>query len=403
MNNQLPPGKFGVPIIGETLNLVLNQTSFSRKRYQKYNSDIFKTCIFGQKFIFVRGEHYCQFVLQNENQYFQNSPLPNIKKLFGENALSNQTGEVHQKRRKILKEVFTNKYFDIQKKTIQKNTEEYFQKWEKDLSFEWYPELRNYAFDIACALIIGETNPDLNRELKQWSQGLFTFNPRVVNKALKSRSNILSSLDQIIATPETREESALTLMLEAEVEGEKLNVEEIKDQLLNLLAAGHETLASALTAICLVIGKNPSLKEQIKKEGEEYQTKVIKEILRQYPPVAGGFRRIIENCSFNGYSFPKDWGLIYEIKETHYSDFTQPEQFNPERFQERKHIPSFIPFGDGKRRCLGEQLAYLEMKLFTQYLVNYNWEILPSQDLTIQTTPFPHPKDNLKVTLTTKS
>lgn len=399
MNNQLPPGQFGLPIIGETLNLVLNQTFFSKKRYQQYETDIFKTSIFGQKFIFVRGEYYCQFVLQNENKYFQSSPLPNIKKLFGENALSNQTGELHTKRRKILKQVFTNKYLDIQEKTIQANTEQYFKKWEKDQTFEWYPELRNYAFDIACSLIIGETNSDLNRELKQWSQGLFTFNPRVVKRALKSRSNILSSLDQIIASAEDRNESALTLMLEAEVEGEKLEVEEIKDQLLNLLAAGHETLASGLTSICLVLGKNPSLKEQIRKEGEEYQTKVIKETLRQYPPVAGGFRRIIEDCSFNGYNFPKDWGLIYEIKETHYSDFLQPEQFDPERFQNPRNPYGFIPFGDGERRCLGERLAYLEMKLFTQYLVNYNWEILPKQDLTIQTTPFPHPKDNLKVTL----
>ena len=399
MNNQLPPGQFGLPIIGETLNLVLNQTFFSKKRYQQYETDIFKTSIFGQKFIFVRGEYYCQFVLQNENKYFQSSPLPNIKKLFGENALSNQTGELHTKRRKILKQVFTNKYLDIQKKTIQSNTEQYFKKWEKEQTFEWYPELRNYAFDIACSLIIGETNSDLNRELKQWSQGLFTFNPRVVKRALKSRSNILSSLDQIIASAEDRNESALTLMLEAEVEGEKLEVEEIKDQLLNLLAAGHETLASGLTSICLVLGKNPSLKEQIRKEGEEYQTKLIKETLRQYPPVAGGFRRIIEDCSFNGYNFPKDWGLIYEIKETHYSDFLQPEQFDPERFQNPRNPYGFIPFGDGERRCLGERLAYLEMKLFTQYLVNYNWEILPKQDLTIQTTPFPHPKDNLKVTL----
>lgn len=399
MNNQLPPGQFGLPIIGETLNLVLNQTFFSKKRYQQYETDIFKTSIFGQKFIFVRGEHYCQFVLQNENKYFQSSPLPNIKKLFGENALSNQTGELHTKRRKILKQVFTNKYLDIQEKTIQANTEQYFKKWEKEQTFEWYPELRNYAFDIACSLIIGETNSDLNRELKQWSQGLFTFNPRVVKRALKSRSNILSSLDQIIASAGDRNESALTLMLEAEVEGEKLEVEEIKDQLLNLLAAGHETLASGLTSICLVLGKNPSLKEQIRKEGEEYQTKLIKETLRQYPPVAGGFRRIIEDCSFNGYKFPKDWGLIYEIKETHYSDFLQPEQFDPERFQNPRNPYGFIPFGDGERRCLGERLAYLEMKLFTQYLVNYNWEILPKQDLTIQTTPFPHPKDNLKVTL----
>lgn len=399
MNNQLPPGQFGLPIIGETLNLVLNQTFFSKKRYQQYETDIFKTSIFGQKFIFVRGEYYCQFVLQNENKYFQSSPLPNIKKLFGENALSNQTGELHTKRRKILKQVFTNKYLDIQKKTIQANTEQYFKKWEKEQTFEWYPELRNYAFDIACSLIIGETNSDLNRELKQWSQGLFTFNPRVVKRALKSRSNILSSLDQIIASAGDRNESALTLMLEAEVEGEKLEVEEIKDQLLNLLAAGHETLASGLTSICLVLGKNPSLKEQIRKEGEEYQTKLIKETLRQYPPVAGGFRRIIEDCSFNGYNFPKDWGLIYEIKETHYSDFLQPEQFDPERFQNPRNPYGFIPFGDGERRCLGERLAYLEMKLFTQYLVNYNWEILPKQDLTIQTTPFPHPKDNLKVTL----
>ena len=133
-----------------------------------------------------------------------------------------------------------------------------------------------------------------------------------------------------------------------------------------------------------------------------YLEKVLKEVLRKIPPVGGGFRKVIKECSFNGYLFPKGWQVIYQISLTHQEPelFTSPARFNPERFSSTSpdSFASYIPFGGGRRRCLGESLARLEMKIFAANLVrNYNWELIKNQDLNIEFFPFPHPRDNLKV------
>ena len=83
--------------------------------------------------------------------------------------------------------------------------------------------------------------------------------------------------------------------------------------------------------------------------------------------------------------------------------YTQPELFDPERFNpqraEDKAKPfSYVAFGGGVRECLGREFAKLEMKLFTALLVrDYQWELLPEQDLGMVTVPTPHPRDGLRV------
>ena len=132
-----------------------------------------------------------------------------------------------------------------------------------------------------------------------------------------------------------------------------------------------------------------------------YLDQVLREVLRLIPPVAGGFRKIIRTCDFNGYRFPEGWNVLYEILLTHQdsSIYAQPNQFNPERETEDTSKPfNYLPFGGGVRECIGKEFARLEMKLFAAHLVrDYSWELLSSQNLEMILIPVPHPKDGLKV------
>ncbi|WP_036488251.1 cytochrome P450 [Myxosarcina sp. GI1] len=426
-----PPGSFGLPFLGEAIDFVVsNPQNFAKKRHQKYGS-IFKTSIFGQPTIFVSGIEACRFVLSNENVYFQNDMLPNMKTLIGSSALTTQTASIHKNRKQILQKLFSRQYLNEQTETIQAITQNYCQRWEKLGKFAWYYELQNYSFDIAGKLFIGEdfaSSSSLGNLYKIWSEGLFSFSPNFpwtkLGRALRSREKILQQLEKIISqrikiNNIDRYQDALSLLLQARDEdGNSLSSIEIKEQILNLLSAGHGTLASALTSFCLLLAKNPEILVKCRQEQQQlnlssslslenlqkmiYLEKVLKEVLRKIPPVGGGFRKVIRKCSFDECLFPKDWQVIYQISLTHQepSLFAFADTFDPERFNSinQDSVESYIPFGGGRRRCLGENLARLEMKIFAAILIReYDWELTKNQNLKIVQTPFPHPRSGLKV------
>nr|WP_265579869.1 cytochrome P450 [Romeria gracilis] len=206
-------------------------------------------------------------------------------------------------------------------------------------------------------------------------------------------------------------------MLEAEDEsGQRLGIEELKDQLLLLLFAGHETLTSALASFCLLLAQHPEVKAKARCEQAQFQTaelsleslkqmtyldSVLKEVLRLIAPVGGGFRKVAKTCELGEYTLPEGWTVLYSINLTHLDSeiFPNPERFEPERFRDRSPEPfSYLPCGGGVRECLGKEFARLEMKLFAaQLLRQYDWELLPNQDLELKTIPTPRPKDGLKV------
>lgn len=426
----LPPGSLGLPIIGETPSFLMDP-KFAEKRHQQYGS-IFKTNIFGSPTIYVRGRESVGFILTNENKYFINNLLPNIKALLGPLSLSQQTGAEHMNRRKLLYQAFQPRTLVGYVNVMEEITQRYLCRWVELGTFTWYPELRNYTFDIACKLLVGldfASQTPLGHLFETWSAGLFAFSPPLpwtkLGRALRSRQQLLDQLEAIIRQRQqelhTNEDALSLLLLARDEQGNSLSLEELKDQVLMLLFAGHETLTSALASFCLLLSQHPLVLAQCRSEQQHlgkfekltsdnlkqmsYLEQVLKEVLRLIPPVGGGFRKVICSCEFNGYKFPQDWNVIYQIPLTHQdsSTYFQPEQFDPERFSPKRVEDagkpfSYVPFGGGMRECLGKEFARLEMKLFAAHLVqDYVWELLPSQSTEMITVPVPRPKDGLKV------
>jgi cytochrome P450 len=245
-----------------------------------------------------------------------------------------------------------------------------------------------------------------------------------------AKTNSFSSLPQLLAQIESiirqRQASespptdALGLLLQATEEaGNSLSLEELKDQILTLLFAGHETLTSAIASFCLLTAQHPEVLTKLRAEQEKflpaepltleqlkqmtYLEQVLKEVLRFVPPVGGGFRRVVETCNFNGYRLPQGWNILYQIGPTHQDDriYPDPDRFDPDRFSEKAIAEQkfgYVPFGGGFRECLGKEFARLEMKIFAVRLLRgYDWQLLPEQNLEMSVIPTPHPIDGLQV------
>lgn len=426
----LPPGHFGLPLIGETIAF-LRDRDFAEKRQKKYGS-IFKTRLFGQPTVMVMGPDANRFVLSHENQYFAISWPHSTKVLLGPASLAVQGGSEHLKRRKLLSQAFQPRALAGYLTVMEEITLGYLQKWEHLETLTWYPELRDFTFDVACKLLISidsASETPMGKWFENWCGGLFTIPVPLpwtkFGRALHCREKLLAQIETIIRQRQQTNdpgEDALGLLLQAkDEEGNSLSLEELKDQVLLLLFAGHETLTSAIASTCLLLAQHPEILAAIRAEQQQlalegsltmedlkqmtYLEQVLKEVLRLIPPVGGGFRQVIESCEFNGYQLPKGWSVLYQIGRTHQdsSVYAQPEQFDPERFgserAEDKPKPfSYVTFGGGIRECLGREFARLEMKLFTALLVrDYEWELLPGQNLEMVMVPTPHPRDGLQV------
>lgn len=103
----LPPGDLGLPIVGQPLKII-SKARFTEDNYQKYG-DIFKTRLFGMKFIVLSGREANKFVLTNENNYFINTSFPNSRKIFGTDHLTWQRGDKHKESRRILSQAFNDR------------------------------------------------------------------------------------------------------------------------------------------------------------------------------------------------------------------------------------------------------------------------------------------------------
>ncbi|MEO1620205.1 MAG: cytochrome P450 [Cyanobacteria bacterium J06632_3] len=429
----LPPGNFGLPIIGETLKF-FNDSDFAKKRHAEFGP-VFKTRLLGSPTVFVKGPEGNRFILSHENDYFQVSWPPSVKKLLGPLSLALQSGHTHTARRKLLVQAFQPRALSGYIPAMEAISDRYFQSWLDQTELTWYPQLRNYTLDIACKLLIGldqGSETTLGELFETWCAGLFSIPVNLpwtaFGKAWRSREKLLAEIEQLVRSrqtlikenPDRPETDALDIMLNARDEetGEGLSIEELKDQVLLLLFAGHETLTSAIASFCLLTAQNPDVLAKARTEQAQfanqpltlellkqmtYLDQVIKEVMRLVPPVGGGFRKVLRDCEYGGFTLPKGWSALYQIGSTH-SDrdiFPNPKDFNPERFSpdaEKLKPFSHVPFGGGLRECLGKEFARLEMKVFAARLLReYSWTLLPNQDLSMRTVPTPKPRDGLKV------
>ncbi|MEM8718428.1 MAG: cytochrome P450 [Cyanobacteria bacterium P01_G01_bin.39] len=173
----------------------------------------------------------------------------------------------------------------------------------------------------------------------------------------------------------------LSLLMEAKYEdGEAMSDTELRDNLLTLLNAGHETTATAIAWALYWIHHQPKVYEKVLHELQSldtpepiniaqlpYLTAVCQETLRIYPVVLFTFPRItLRSVNLRGYQVEPDTYVMPCIYLTHRREdlYPQPDKFQPERFIDRKYSSyEFWPFGAGSRQCLGQVFALFEMKL----------------------------------------
>ncbi len=211
--------------------------------------------------------------------------------------------------------------------------------------------------------------PMLRRNLGRWSPW-----PRF----LRAREALDEFIYEEIALRRTEVESGeeghddvLSLLLAARHDdGSPMSDEELRDELVTVLGAGHETTATALAWAIERLLRTPralhTLRESLAAGEDDYLDATIKETLRARPVIVDVARKLTAPASIGGYELPAGTFVMPAIAAMHYREdlFPDPEEFRPERFLDGKPDSYvWIPFGGGVRRCIGAAFAEYEMRI----------------------------------------
>jgi cytochrome P450 len=219
-----------------------------------------------------------------------------------------------------------------------------------------------------------------------------------------------------------RGEDILSLLLDAaDEDGNTLSDLQIRDEVMTLLFAGHDTTTSTVSFMFYELARHPQIVERLQAEqdaqlGDELRPTasqlvsgelselelVLDETLRKYPPAWVGPRRAIEAFEFEGHTVPERAFVNYCSWASHHLPdvFAEPEEFRPERFtaEARAELPkgAYVPFGGGSRTCVGMRFGQLEVRAIATLILSRFTLSLPEDfQLTIRQMPTISPREGL--------
>ena len=335
-----------------------------------------------------------------------------LKYLLGNNSLLMLDGASHQRQRKLLMPPFHGERLRSYSQVICQITAEVTSQWQPGQSLRIRKVTQDIALRVILRVVFGLAPGERAQQLRQLisplldsfasplsSSMLFFPFLRKDWGSLSPWGRFLSLKKQVtqliyeeiqerrVQLAENSESDScrddiLTMLMQARDEaGQSLSDEELHDQLMTLLLAGHETTASALVWAFYWIHHLPEVRQQLLSELDAlganpepqaianlpYLSAVVAETLRIYPIFPGLFLRILKvPLEIAGYQFPAGTALMPSVYLVHHREelYPEPQQFRPERFLERSYSASeYLPFGGSNRRCIGSALAQLEMKL----------------------------------------
>lgn len=170
-----------------------------------------------------------------------------------------------------------------------------------------------------------------------------------------------------------REDILAMMVLARDEHGVALTDEQLRDELITLITAGHETTATAIAWGVELLVHNPAVMDRARDGDDAYLEALVKEVLRIRSPVPiGGGRYVLEAFPIGEWTIPPGTSVLVDAYGVHHDRavYPQPEIFRPERFvDEPPDGYAFLPFGGGAHRCLGAALALLEIKVFLREIL----------------------------------
>ena len=395
------------PWMLRVFKLIFHPLEYLEDNARQYG-DIFK--MGGEKsppFVYISNPQAIKEIFSADPELFESGRGNAILRYFlGDNSLVLLDGAKHQRQRRLLMPPFYSDRIRDYSQLICDITKEVTGRWQVGKPFTLRLFMQEITLRVILRAVFGLDDGERFKQLRHLLSKLMDmFNAPISSTLLFFPSlrqdwgemspwgRFLRLRDRVkqLIYEEIRERrkigdfsrnDILTILLSARDEaGESMTDDELHDELMTLLVAGHETTASALTWALYWIHYLPNVQEKLRYELESigdntsptdiaqlpYLTAICQETMRIYPVAPSTFVRVLKApMELMGYQFEIGTSLLPSIYLVHHREdlYPEPKSFKPERFLQRQYSAyEYLPFGGGNRRCIGAGLAMLEMKL----------------------------------------
>lgn len=347
---------------------------------------------------------YAEHVLQTGAHRYKKGPvLQRLGALLGRGLLTSN-GSFWLRQRRLSQPAFHHSRQGAMARAIRTSIDELIVRWsaaaDRGETVDLVADMFRVALDITCNLVFGPMDSDEHRRLTQavmCLDGVSTPESAVGESRPASALSDLNErvqalIDRSVSKPEGDPANMLSMLATSRVRdtGERMTAAELRDEVVTLLFAGHETTACLLAWTWVLVWQHPDVETRVRREVVVEMSEsrpdldhvrrlhalsaVIAEVLRLFPPVWNLSRTAIENDIVDGY--PIDEGSLVLISpyvvHRHPDFWTEPDAFLPDRFAPgtaRRHRFAYIPFGGGPRTCIGDALGLIEAQMVLASLI----------------------------------
>ncbi|KAK6246538.1 Cytochrome P450 - like 10 [Theobroma cacao] len=436
----LPPGRKGLPYIGETLDYVLGlrpgtPVKFINDRSTKYSPDVFRTSLLGEDMAVFCGAAGNKFLFSGHNKYVTAWWPRSMKKaLLDPSSVDNSSEEESTILRTyllpLLKPESLQRYVPVMDVMAKEHLDQY---WSPYNQVQVSPLSKKYGFSLACRLFMSvQQKEEIENFAKPFAfatAGLISvpidLPGTTFNRAMKAGKVIRRELLAFI-TKKKNEPLKKGMTVASDIVDSMLmdgmTEIEILNKIVGFFIASHDTTSTAITFTVSYLSDYPDVYNRVLEEQKDilrskgpgeplgwediqkmkYTWCVVCEAMRLAPPANGAFREAITDFTYAGYTIPKGWKAFWTVHSTNKNPkyFPDPEKFDPSRFEGNGPAPyTYVPFGGGPRMCPGKEYARLEILTFIHNLVTrFKWEKLNPNEK-IFYSPSPIPEEGLPIKL----
>ncbi len=439
------PGPHGHFLLGNARDIQRNPLGFALTMTRQYG-DIVRMRFFTWPAYLVNHPDGVKYVLQeNQRNYSKDIyPYKIFKPLLGQGLVTNN-GDSWLHQRRLMQPAFHRKRLAALGTLTTGAAVAMLDRWQD------FTE-RNQPLDVAAEMlrltlcIVGKAlfNIDLSDEAHSVSQAVTTVNrllseylyapfpplnvPTPRNRRIQDARRALDQVVFGIITQRRQQNTdagdllSMLLLARDEETGLGMNDQQVRDEVMTLLIAGHETVSTALVWAWYLLSQYPDMERRLQIELDTvlgghpptvehladltYTHMVIEETLRLYPPAWVFGRKAIAGDEIGGYSIPANSIIVLSPYMTHRHpafwenpDVFDPERFTPERSAGRPHY-AYFPFGGGPRICIGINFALMEMQLILAAVAQrYTLRLVPDHSVEPEALLSLRPRFGLPVTL----
>ncbi|MCH9679807.1 MAG: cytochrome P450 [Deltaproteobacteria bacterium] len=418
-----PPRRGGLHSLGYFWRFASDPLGFVEQRFERYG-DIYYAPSDGQGLFVLRHPDHIREVLALRSSKFrkQHSAMRRLSQVLGQGLLT-ADGEAWKRHRTMIQPAFHRARLSSYAALMVEQTERAIADWKDGEVRDIGREMVDLTLQVVSRALFSH---DAGGQTDTVASAMTTLNtvmgrpdllPRWMPSPMRARvRRVVGQLDglvydlidqrrEAVARGGARGHDDLLQSLVVAVDeqgGGGLSRKEVRDELVTLLLAGHETTSHALSWTWLLLSRNPGHRQQLHDELDQVlqgrvpafddlpalplSERVLKESMRLFPPAFVLARRAVEDTQIGGYAVPAGSEVIIWTRMTHRDArfYPAPEVFDPDRFTPQAEAArpkmSYLPFGGGPRACIGAQFSLVEARLVLATIARrFELDLLPGQ------------------------